>query len=333
MDLGTHMLIGYMIAWTAAFTFTGYHEYLILLAVVMAMIPDFDFFLIAIPRRFRKRFRALGHRGATHSIIFILGCAIVVSYIFSVVYKIDLVLGIILASIAGLSHTFIDSLTSFPFPSLAPFSWKDRSFNLDGAVTWYMIPFGIFSLSAMWWMRVYNVPFGTYELFVGLVFALLFAHYLARLSVKLYVERVLYRGQRARVNPTYTLLKFYVVVKKNIRGINIIEYMLMRLPRSRVQPDRRYFELDRLDGEEIFNPGDVYEAVLSSSRALRPKRIGELSNVAAAHIPSEDEGALWKIFWFDWNDWNPVRGTPGTIVTVGPDGRLSEQMATRRISW
>jgi len=331
MDLGTHMLIGYMIAWTAAFTLTGYHEYLILLTVVMAMIPDFDFFLLAIPKRFRRRFRALGHRGATHSIIFLLGCAIVVSYIFSVVYKIDLVFGIIVASIAGLSHTFIDSLTSFPFPSLAPFSWKDRSLDLDGAVTWYMIPFSIFSLSAMWWMRVYNVPFGTYEIFVGLVLAVLVGHYLARLSVKLYVERVLYRGQWARVNPTFTLLKFYVMVKKDARGRNLIEYILMKLPRSRVQPTRRYFELDRLGGNDIGKPADVYEAAVASSGALASPGKRDVSTMAAAPVPS-DEGS-WRFFWFDWNDWNPMRGTPGTIVTVSSGGGLVAESGARRISW
>jgi membrane-bound metal-dependent hydrolase YbcI (DUF457 family) len=331
MDIGTHMLIGYMIAWTAAFTFTGYHDYLFMLAVLMTMIPDFDFFLLVIPRRFRRRYRALGHRGATHSIIFLIGCAIVSSYIFSVIYRIDLYHGILLASIAGLSHNFIDSLTSFSFPSLAPFSWEDRSLDIDGAVTWYMIPFSIFSLSAMWWMRVNNVPFGTYELFVGLVLSVLVAHYLARLAVKLYVERVLYRGQWAKVNPTFTLLKFYVMVKKKVHGTTLIEYILMKLPRSRAQPERRYFELDRLGGSDIERPADVYEAAVASSAALASMDIKEVSNMAAAPLPS-DEGS-WKFFWFDWNGWNPMRGTPGTIVTVTPDGKLVTESGSRRISW
>lgn len=72
MDIGTHMLIGYMIAWTAAFTITGYHDYLFLLAVVMTMIPDFDIFLFLIPKGVRRRFRGLGHRGITHTVLFLL---------------------------------------------------------------------------------------------------------------------------------------------------------------------------------------------------------------------------------------------------------------------
>lgn len=331
MDIGTHMLIGYMIAWTAAFTFTGYHESLILLAVVMTMIPDFDFLLIAIPRGFRRRFRGFKHRGITHTILFLIGCALVLSYIFSVVYGIDLVDGIIVATIAGLSHAFIDSLTSFAFPNLAPFSWKERSLDLDGAVTWYMVPFSVISLIAMWEMRVYNVPFGTYEAFVASVLAFIVAHYVARLGVKLYVEKVLYRGQRAKVNPTFTLLSFYVMIWKRVRGVNIIEYVQTKLPRSRKQPARRYFELDRLDGEDITRPADLYEVVLASSKALVPRGIKDLSTVAAAPQPSKE--GEWKIFWFDWNDWNPVLGTPGTIVTVSPGGWLVAESGTRRISW
>jgi len=331
MDIGTHMLIGYMIAWTAAFMFTGYHEFLILLAVVMTMIPDFDFLLFAIPRGFRRRFRGFKHRGITHTVLFLIGCALVVSYIFSVVYGIDLVDGIIVALIAGLSHAFIDSLTSFAFPNLAPFSWKERSLDLDGAVTWYMVPFSVISLIAMWEMRAYNVPFGTYEVFVASVLAFIAAHYVARLGVKLYVERVLYRGQQAKVNPTFTLLSFYVMIRKRVHDVNIIEYVQTRLPRSRRQPARKYFELDRLDGEGITRPADLYEAVLASSKALVPRGIKDLTSVAAAPQPS-NEGE-WKIFWFDWNGWNPVRGTEGTLVTIAPDGGLSEERASRRISW
>jgi membrane-bound metal-dependent hydrolase YbcI (DUF457 family) len=331
MDIGTHMLTGYMIAWTAAFTVTGYHDHLFLLAVVMAMLPDFDVFLFVIPESARRRFRGLGHRGITHTVIFLLACAAVVAWIFHVVYGTDLLTGIALASVAGLSHTFIDSLTSFSFPALAPFSWKDRSLDLDGAVSWYMVPFSVLSLCAMWWMRVNGVSFGTYQLFVGLVLAVIVCHYMARLAVKLYVERVVYRGLWAKVNPTPTLLKFYVMVKKEVRGTNLIEYMLMKLPRSRGPPERRYIELDRLGGALVGKPADVYEAAVASSGAIPSPRNGDVSSLAAAPLPSDD--GSWKFFWFDWKDWSPMRGTPGTLVTIGPDGSIAAENGSRRISW
>ena len=333
MDIGTHMLIGYLIAWTAAFTVTGYHDYLFLLAVVMTMIPDFDIFLFLFPKSFRRRFRGFTHRGITHTIIFLMGCAIVVAYLFHLAYGTDLVIGIGLAFIAGLSHAFIDGLTSFSFPALAPFSWKERSLDLDGAVTWYMVPFSVLSLVAMWGMRAYGVPFGTYRLFVALVFGVILAHYLARLSVKLYVERVLYRGQGARVNPTFTLLSFYVVLRRSVRGTGLAEYIRMKLPRSRMRPEPKYFELDRLGGESIDRPADVYEAVVASSAALGPGGPRGPSAMAAAPLPSNKTAGEWKLFWFDWNDWNPVRGTPGTVVTVSPSGGVVTESGSHRITW
>jgi hypothetical protein len=183
----------------------------------------------------------------------------------------------------------------------------------------------------MWWMRVNNVPFGTYELFVGLVLAVIICHYIARLAVKLYVERVIYRGRRAKVNPTPTLLNFYVMVKRDVRGTDLIEYTLMKLPRSRAQPERRYFELDRLGGQNLARPTDVYEAAVASAGALATS--GRKDPASMAALPLPPEGGSWKFFWFDWNDWNPMRGVPGTLVTVGGDGRIATESGTRRISW
>ena len=55
------------------------------------------------------------------------------------------------------------------------------------------------------------------------------------------------------------------MVKKEVVGTNLVEYILMKLPRSRAQPERRYFELDRLGGNDIGKPADVYEAAVASS--------------------------------------------------------------------
>jgi len=331
MDIGTHMLVGYMIAWTAAFTVTGYHDYLFLLAVVMAMLPDFDVFLFLIPKGARRRYRGLGHRGITHTIVFLLACAAVVAWLFHVVYDTDLLAGIALACVAGLSHAFIDSLTSFSFPALAPFSWKDRSLDIDGAVTWYMVPFSIFSMIAMWEMRVINVPFGTYELFVGLVLGVMVAHYLARLAVKLYVERVRYRGRGARLDPTFSLLSFYVALGNRVRDATVVEYFHASLLGSRAGGSRRYFELARPTETDFGPPRDIYEAVLASSRALPPNGIKDLSSMAATQLPSME--GEWSLFWFDWNGWIPVGPTPGIVVTVSPGSDLSVQPASQRIRW
>jgi membrane-bound metal-dependent hydrolase YbcI (DUF457 family) len=336
LDLFTHMLIGYLIGWLAAFTATGYNEYLILLPVVMAMLPDFDFVLYAVPRRVRRRFRGIKHRGISHTVVFLAASALVVAYIFSALVGTPLLAGVALAFLGGISHVLLDGLTSFAFPYLGPFSWRERSLDLDGAVTWYMVPFSLFSIATMWGMRAYAFPFSTYTLFVTFVFSAIAAHYIARLAVKLYVERVVYRGQWARVNPSFRLLSFYVMKKRNVAGVNITEYDFTRLPRTRKQESRTYLELDRLpaDGAGIDRPRDTYEAVLASSRALVPggrPNIASPANLGVKPLPSEN--GEWKLFWFDWNDWSPIQGTQGTVVTVVPGRAPAAQAASERINW
>ena len=331
MDLFTHMLMGYLIGWLSAFTVTGYDEYLILLPVVMSMLPDFDFVLYAIPRSIRRRFRGFKHRGISHTVVFLVACAFVVAYLFHVMAGTPLLAGFVLALLGGLSHVLLDGLTSFAFPYLGPFSWKERSADLDGAVTWYMVPFSLFSIVTMWSMRAYAVPFYTYTLFVTLVFSVIALHYLARLSVKLYVERVVYRGRGARVNPTFTLLSFYVTLQRPVRGATVVEYFHTSILKSRAGGSRRYFELDKTSDTDFGPPKDIYEAVLASSRALAQNGVEDLSSKAAMPLPSKEDE--WNLFWFDWNGWSPVASTPGIAVTVSSEGSLSVQSSSQRIRW
>ncbi|MBM4249817.1 MAG: metal-dependent hydrolase [Euryarchaeota archaeon] len=325
------MLIGYLVGWLGAFTFVGYNEYLLLLPVVMAMLPDFDVVLYALPRGVRRRFRGIRHRGTSHTLVFLGAGALVVAYIFNVVAGIPLLAGFVLALLGGLSHVLLDAMTSFAFPYLGPFSWKERSLDLDGAVTWYMVPFSLFSILAMWGMRAYAVPFQTYTMFVTFVFSVIGLHYLARLSVKLYVERVLYKGRGARVNPTSSLLSFYVVLRSRVRGSTVVEYFHTSLLGRGQAPARRYFELERPAESGAAPPGNVQEAVLASSRALAQNGITDLSSMAAMQLPSKV--GEWSLFWFDWNSWRPVGPTPGVAVTVAPGSAPSAVPASHRISW
>lgn len=331
MDLFTHMLVGYMIAWAAAFTVTGYHDYLFAICVLMTMIPDFDMVLYAVPKSIRKRVRGIGHRGVSHTIVFVLVCSVVISIMFHFLVRTDIFVGILMAFLGGISHVVIDGLTAYAFPYLAPFSWKDRSLGLDGAVTGYMVPYSVTAIIAMWGMRAYAVPFGIYKIIVGFVFLGIVVHYLARLSVKLYAERVLYKGQGVKVNPTPTLLAFYVMKPVWKGGVNMVEYIRTRLPRPKKDDGRRYFEVDRLGGKASDMPKDIYEAVIVTSGALDPKRYKDLSNVAAKPMPSKE--GEWRMFWFDWKDWNPLKGTKGQLVTLTRDKGFSVETVTEKVSW
>jgi membrane-bound metal-dependent hydrolase YbcI (DUF457 family) len=333
MDLFTHMLIGYMIAWVCAFTVTGYHDYLFLICSLMTMIPDFDMVLYAVPKRVRERVRGIRHRGVSHTLVFVVVCAAVVALIFVALGKVTFLPAFFVAILGGLSHVIIDATTSYGFPYLAPFSWKDRSLDLDGAVTWYMVPYSVISIISMWSMRSYALPFQTYKIVVWVVFLGIILHYMARLTVKLYTEKVLHRGEHVKVNPTPRLLSFYLMKYKKVHGVRMIEYEFTQLLRSRSQDKRLYIEVERLakEDEVVKEPKDVYDALLASSAALGPKTYPDMSRVAAKPMASNKD--QWKFFWFDWNDWNPMKGTKGQMVTILPDAKPIVENATEKISW
>jgi hypothetical protein len=333
MDLFTHMLIGYMIGWVCAFTVTGYHDFLFLICCLMTMIPDFDMVLYAVPKRIRTRVRGIRHRGVSHTLVFVVVCAAIVAIIFTALGKVTFLPAFFVAILGGLSHVIIDATTSYGFPYLAPFSWKDRSLDLDGAVTWYMVPYSVTTIITMWSMRAYAVPFQTYKIVVGVVFLGIILHYMARLTVKLYTERVLHRKEHVKVNPTPRLLSFYLMKYKKVHGVRMIEYQFTRLLLSKGGDERLYFEVERLAKEEEVEaePKDIYDALLASSAALPSQGYADMSRVAAK--PMSLKGDQWKFFWFDWNDWNPMKGTKGQMVTLLPGAKPVVESATEKISW
>lgn len=333
MDFFTHMLVGYMLGWLATWGITGYNEYLILLSVVMAMFPDFDIFLYGIPRRFRDQVRGIHHRGITHTVLFIIGLSIVMSCLFHIFFGTEILAGIFIAFIGGLSHVVADLMTSYSVPHLAPFSWKARSLDIDGAITWYMIPYSLTCIIAMWQFRVYNVHINTFSLFVTFVFLGIGVHYLIRLSVKYYVERVFFKGQGVKLIPNVFLLSFYVRRTRRIDDVNVREYVFTGLRRSKKKDERRYYEVDRLPASNpaIQVPKDGYEAVVSSSSALASNGFKDLENTSA--IPTESGNGSWEVFWFDWHRWNPLRETPGILVKLSPGATMSVSSASRKVHW
>jgi len=286
-----------------------------------------------VPKRIRKRVRGIGHRGVSHTIVFIAICSAVVTLIFNLLVGTPLVAGYFLALFGGLSHIAADALTSYAFPYLAPFSWRPRSLDLDGAVSAHMVPFSLINILIMWGMRAYQFPLELYKIYVLFVFLGIVAHYIARLGVKLYIENDLYRGQGVKVNPTPMLLSFYVMRNKKRHGVKMIEYIYTHLPISRNKQTRRYFEVDRLrpDGGNIKEPKDVYDAVVATSGAIKGKSYKDLSNVAVANLPSAQ--GQWRMFWFDWSNWNPVSGTKGQLVTFIPGSEPKVEVLTHRIAW
>lgn len=334
MDLFTHMLLGYLVGWASAWTFTGYNEHLLLLPVVTSMLPDLDVFLHLIPRRIRGRLRGVRHRGFTHSITFIIAGSFVVAWVFHLVFGTDLILGAVLGPLGGATHILADLLTSFSIPALAPLTWREFSLDIDGAVTWYMIPYSLISIIGMWTMRSSGVHISTFTLALTIIMGGIGLHYALRLGVKAYVERVRYRGWR--IVPTVRPLSFYLTrLQMTNSRLLLREYVHVRFsPSGKDVHGRKYFEVGNASAPPPgpSPPENVYDAVALTSSHLAATPGWTAMRDAAAMPLTSGEGT-WDIFWFDWKDWRPMRETSGLLIRIGADGEISTRPEAHRILW
>jgi membrane-bound metal-dependent hydrolase YbcI (DUF457 family) len=325
------MLIGYMLGWMEVWVFTGYNEYLILLSVVMAVLPDFDILLYAIPGRVRRHFRGLNHRGITHTIVFVAVFSIVVSAIFNIRFRTPLVSGIGIAFIGGLSHVTADLMTSYSVPHLAPFDWRPRSLNIDGAITWYMIPYSLVSILTMWEFREYHIPIGLFYVLITFVFSCIGVHYALRISVKYYVEKKVFKGMGVRLIPTIFLLSFYLSRERRVDGVTVREYSYVNI-RNLNKFSRRYYEIEGIPSSPSTGmPADPFEAVARSSVILPANGFTDIENASA--IPSKLNDGSWEVFWFDWHNWRPVKETGGILVRISGSKPGGVTPARRVIRW
>jgi len=364
MDFFTHMLMGYLIGWGYTWGLdsagiAGYNESLILLSVLMAMIPDFDVFLGLIPGKYRKG-RAFRHRGITHSILFIFIASFILAYLFTIPgwlpQTVPFVHGFIVALLGGLSHILLDGLTAFPFPFLAPFTWKEYSADIDAPVTLHMMVFSPAMILLMWYSRSIGLDISLFVNFVWIVFAALLIHYSLRMGIKKYVKRKhAAPGETVRVYHTPTLLRPYVVKSRSVNGVSLSRYERLDLL-GRRPPKDRFYEVGTLPprpvprwqdmggkGEAHRNvpeatsshapPKNKEEAIVLSATALESNgfKDEDRENISAVML-NELPGA-WEVFWFDWQNWHPFRPTTGIKVKVDESGALESSPFAMRVAW
>jgi membrane-bound metal-dependent hydrolase YbcI (DUF457 family) len=331
MDFFTHMLMGYLIGWGYSWGVSGYNEYLILLSVVMSMFPDFDVIFGLIPAKYRKG-RAFKHRGITHSVLFIFVVSCIVTYLFNLAWGVPLLHGFVVAVLGGLSHLLLDGLTAFPFPFLAPFTWKEYSADIDFPVTWYMMVFSPTMIIAMWYARSVGLHIDYFVWMVWAVFIVLGAHYIARIGVRALVKRR-YAGQghEVKVYHRFFLLKPYVVVTRKVGEISVACYDKVDLLRGRTDAGR-FFEVSSLAPPPI-SPKTREEAIVHSASALRGNGFNEENRENISALMLDEKPSAWEVFWFDWKHWHPWRPVPGLKVRVDENGALEASPFATRVVW
>ena len=129
MDFFSHLLIG---AFIAAFALESLGQEFIILAAVMAFIPDFDVFLGFF--RSVRRSKLLSHKGVSHSFFAALIVSAPVALIFSLITGASFFLVWLIAFLFYSLHVILDGLAASKIPLFYPFSKKRFRFFIDRAI-------------------------------------------------------------------------------------------------------------------------------------------------------------------------------------------------------
>ena len=133
MDFFSHFLIGIFIA---IFALSPLGEEFVILAAVMAFLPDFDIFL-EFSRSIRKS-KLITHKGISHSFF----SAFIISAISGLIFFFITGLSFFLAWLVGFLfyslHVILDGLAASKIPLFYPFSKKRYRFFIDRAINPYL---------------------------------------------------------------------------------------------------------------------------------------------------------------------------------------------------
>lgn len=332
MDLFTHMMISYILAIAFGQATGGISESQLLFGVIAGIFPDLD--ILTFPAWRWVPF--LRHHGITHTLVFPIANAFVMSVIVYAVWGLDPLLFIPIGLLTGVFHVISDLLTNYPVPLLYPFKRKDYSLMIDSAVNPYLMFPVLVLIIYFWQLRSTAFPLDTFLLMLGLVAALLTAHFSVKLGLKLHIKRK-YRGEGQRVdaNPTMRYLVWHVVPIERFGRADVLEYIKIRLGRPERIP--LFFEVEGPQNR-LEPPMDTrHKAVLQSYSCLSRDQLKALSRKGyyAAQVIEEPKGGkgAWKVFWFSW--WDSFRkGKKGLMVEVGQDGecKAEEFCATEGLS-
>ncbi|TFG30511.1 MAG: metal-dependent hydrolase [Promethearchaeota archaeon] len=150
MDFFSHFLIGIFIA---IFALSSLGEDFVILAAVMAFLPDFDIFLEFF-RSIRKS-KLLTHKGVSHSFFSAFIISAISGLIFSLITGLSFILAWLVGFIFYSLHVVLDGLAASKIPLFYPFSKKRFRFFIDRAINPYLaLTSGIIII---FYMIVYNI--------------------------------------------------------------------------------------------------------------------------------------------------------------------------------
>lgn len=308
MDLFTHVLIGYLIA----FGVTGFQPGYLAAGAIAGGLPDGDvvFFLLA------RRFPMFRHHGITHSVFGVTLVALVGGFLAPKILPGSPLVYFLVMELAGLGHIAADAFTHFSVAPLLPFSNRPLEIDADRAINFLTLAVSLGALVLLSSER-FHVAFAVYLASVYGLTAFYLAYFAVRLTGR-YRIGVLRRGlpEFTTPIPTGNPLRWLLVYERREDGrlrSGVAEYRLGRGLTGSVQ------RVDvPLTGESTGPVASAEEALARSYPAAR-KASGVLDGTYHTGEAVPREGGGWLVRWHSL-EFAAFGRASGVRVEIDPSG-------------
>jgi membrane-bound metal-dependent hydrolase YbcI (DUF457 family) len=288
MDLFTHVLIGYLLAFGA----TGFQPGYLAAGAIAGGLPDGDVVFFPIARRY-PIFR---HHGITHSIFGVTVVALVGAWLAPKVIPGSSLTYFVVMELGGLGHVASDAFTNFSVAPLLPFSKRPLALDADRAIN--AITLGV-SVGALFLLGLerFRVPFLVYQVSVWGLAAFYATYFAIRLAGRLRIRQVQRSmPEYATAIPTANPLRWTLLYEKREAGRLRTGYLDYRLGRGLVGAPRR---LDvPLEETPAAGPVATPEEALARSYPVARKASSILDQTYHTGTAVPRPGGGWRVAWY-----------------------------------
>jgi inner membrane protein len=291
MDIFTHWFFTYLITFGAQTL--RINEYAMVFGIVLGIIPDFDILWYPIGRKFP----IWRHRGASHSILFIIIETMILSFIFAPIINVNFVVLFVIGLFSGLGHICLDVLTTIGIPVFWPFSKRGIHLDLERAINPYFMGVSIFMIIFLFQLRAIRFDYSIYLILINVIIASIILYYLSKLIIKLYIQsKHSTINFKIRAIPTAGLFNWYLVGKNVDTGKFRLKYCRYNMIRDKF-PNFRYFSCDLSLSTKP--PLDTTEKAKAYTYNLAEVRsFIEKFKYPLAEVEQNKTGEQWTVFWF-----------------------------------
>ncbi len=323
MDLFTHVLIGYLLAFGLVGDQTNY----LVAGAIAGGLPDADVLFFPIARRFPL----MRHHGITHSILGVTIIAAVGGLVLApLIAPGNPLLYFAVMLLAGLGHMFSDGFTHYSVPPLLPFSERKLELDADRAVNLVTLGVSVTSIWVMLSVERGHAPYWVFQATVYGLMAFFAAYFIARLAARFYIGRQIKSLPFRIPVPTANPFTWLVLAEERAAGRFRTTFARYSIGRGISQGP---FSVDvPIDPAPATGPVRTAKEALERSYALARKVRGFFEDTYHFGEAREAGAGGWFAWWYSL-EYSLMGRAAAVKVWIRPDGTTSVHRAWYAPRW